>query len=44
MNNLNKIFWNNYYTNTNDDIKNNSSFSEFVYSNFIKIYNENNRL
>ena len=36
MENINKIFWYNYYQNTKDDIINNSSFSVFVYNNYIK--------
>ena len=42
MNNLNKLFWNNYYINTKDDIKNNSSFSNFIYETYIRTYNNNN--
>ena len=40
MNNLNHHFWNKYYKTTNDNIKNPSSFSDFVYSNYIKKYNK----
>ena len=32
MNNPNKCFWEEYYMNHKDDIKKNSSFSEFVYN------------
>lgn len=42
MNNLNKIFWNNYYTDTQDNINMHSSFSNFVYVNYIEKYNNNN--
>jgi hypothetical protein len=42
MNNLNKSFWENYYKTNTHDIKNNSSFSDFVYSSYIKKYNINN--
>jgi tellurite methyltransferase len=34
--NLNKIFWDNYYKSTNDDIIKQSSFAEFVYENYCK--------
>ena len=42
MNNLNKSFWNEYYTATNDDIEKSSSFSNFVYSNYVEKYNSDN--
>ncbi|MBH45121.1 MAG: hypothetical protein CMC93_00715, partial [Flavobacteriaceae bacterium] len=41
-NNINGDFWNNYYKNTNDNINNNSSFSKFVYDNYINEYNKQN--
>ena len=41
MNNLNKNFWDTYYKNNTDDIKKPSSFSEFVYSKYLKNYNDN---
>ena len=41
MNNLNKNFWDTYYKNNTDDIKKPSSFSKFVYSKYLKNYNDN---
>lgn len=34
--NLNQTFWTHYYNKTNDDINKPSTFSEFVYKNYIK--------
>jgi hypothetical protein len=42
MENLNKTFWNKYYKTTNDDIKKESSFASFIYSNYIFKYNDDN--
>jgi len=42
MNNLNKSFWSNYYKSNEDDINKPSSFSEFVYSNYMEKYNRDN--
>ena len=42
MNNQNKLFWDIYYKNTNDDIKKHSSFAKFVYDKYIKQINNQN--
>ena len=42
MLNINKTFWDNYYKNNNHDIKKSSSFSNFVYDNYINKYNTEN--
>lgn len=42
MNNENKNFWNYYYKTTNHDIFKPSSFSLFVYENYIEKYNNDN--
>lgn len=42
MNNQNKVFWDNYYKTTKHDILKPSSFSNFVYKNYIKKYNNEN--
>ena len=42
MNNKNKVFWDNYYKNTNHDINKPSSFAFFVYKKYIEKYNNNN--
>ena len=42
MSNINKVFWDNYYENNNDDILKPSSFSCFVYENYIEKYNNDN--
>jgi len=36
MSNLNKDFWSKYYMENKDDIKQNSSFSEYIYENYVK--------
>ncbi len=41
-NNINGDFWHNYYKNTIDNINNNSSFSIFIYNNYINEYNNKN--
>ena len=33
--NLNKRFWNNYYTNTNDDINAPSTFATFIHDHYM---------
>ena len=40
--NLNGEFWKDYYKTTTHNIKNNSSFSDFVYNNYIDEYNKKN--
>ena len=42
MNNQNKVFWDNYYKTNNHDILKSSSFSSFIYENYIKKYNDDN--
>lgn len=42
VDNYNESFWNDYYTKTNDDIKDPSTFARFVYHHYIERYNENN--
>jgi len=42
MNNINKTFWENYYSNNKDDIIKNSSFSVFINENIINKYNKQN--
>ena len=41
-NNLNKVFWNNYYKTNDHDILYPSSFSFFVYKNYVEKYNKDN--
>jgi hypothetical protein len=40
--NINKHFWEDYYTNNTHDIKKNSLFATFVYDNYIYEYNNKN--
>lgn len=40
--NLNEKFWKDYYKNTTHDIEKNSSFSTFVYDNYIHEFNQKN--
>jgi hypothetical protein len=42
MSNENKDFWDNYYKTTTHDILKSSSFSSFVYENYIEKYNNDN--
>lgn len=42
MNNINKVFWDNYYKTNNHDILKPSSFSSFVYESYIEKYNKDN--
>ena len=42
MNNQNKVFWDNYYKKNSHNILKPSSFSYFVYENYIEKYNNDN--
>lgn len=42
MENQNKGFWEEFYKTTNDNIIRQSSFAEFIYEDYIKIYNNDN--
>ena len=39
-NNLNKLFWDTYYNNSSDDIKQPSTFAEFIYTNYVNDVNK----
>jgi hypothetical protein len=41
MNNLNKVFWEDYYKTNTHDINKNSSFAQFVYEKYINEFNSN---